>query len=77
MPRYSEQPRRNVLSVRVTDDLRSCVDHARDGASIQDFLHQAVEEKLIRERQNRIDNAIAELKRQPAIREFCHDGGRC
>ena len=51
-------PRYNVLSCRVSDDQRKCIDHALAGRTVQDYLHAAIEEKLIRDRQARIDDAI-------------------
>ncbi|BDV42417.1 hypothetical protein GURASL_13400 [Geotalea uraniireducens] len=51
-------PRNNVLSCRVSDDTKHCVEHALAGRTIQQFLHAAIEEKLIAERQGRIDALI-------------------
>lgn len=51
-------PRYNVLSCRVSDDLRKCIEHALDGRTVQEYLHTAIEEKLISDRQARIDALI-------------------
>lgn len=55
MGKTKEHPRYNVLSVRVSDDLRKCVDHAiADGRTVQDFLAMAIHDRLIAEREKRI-----------------------
>lgn len=64
MGKMVEHPRYNVLSCRVSDDTRRCITHALGGRSIQDYLHAAIEEKLIRDRQARIDTAITQMKGQ-------------
>lgn len=51
-------PRYNVLSCRVSDDLRKCIEHALGGRTIQDYLHEALSEKLISDRQARIDDLV-------------------
>ncbi|BCS54534.1 hypothetical protein [Geobacter sp. SVR] len=51
-------PRYNVLSCRVNDDTRRCVDHALAGRTVNDFLQEAISEKLIRERQDRLDGIV-------------------
>ncbi len=53
-----EHPRYNVLSLRVSDGLRECLDHALKGRSVQEYLHAALESKLIADRQDRIDEII-------------------
>ncbi|MDA8412995.1 MAG: hypothetical protein M0023_04315 [Desulfobacteraceae bacterium] len=63
MGRKSQNPRYNVLSCRVSDDLRGSINHALGGRSIQEFLHAAVEEKLNSDRQARIDKLIREHRR--------------
>lgn len=63
-----EHPRYNVLSVRISDDLRKCLDHALAGQSVQEYLHAALEAKLIADRQHRIDEITrrgAVCQRQP------------
>lgn len=62
MPRMKEKPRYNVLSCRVSDDTRSCINHALGGRSVQEYIHAAIEEKLISDRQHRIDKAVAGVK---------------
>ena len=63
MGRKKQNPKYNVLSCRVNDDLRQCISHALGQRSIQDFLHTAVEEKLVNDRQARIDKLIREHRR--------------
>lgn len=55
MARPSTNPRKNVVSCRVNNDLRSCIEKARGTLSVQDYLHAAIEHKLIADRQARID----------------------
>lgn len=55
------RPRHNVLSCRVSDDLRACIDHALAGRTVQQFLHAAIEEKLIADRQSRIDAVVRDV----------------
>lgn len=62
MGRMKQHPRYNVLSCRVSDDTRSCIDHALGGRSVQEYIHAAIEEKLISDRQYRIDKAVAGVK---------------
>jgi len=58
MGKTKEYPRSNVLSCRVSDDLRKCIEHALDGRTIQEYLHTAIEEKLISDRQMRLDEIL-------------------
>lgn len=46
MARTSTNPRYNILSCRVDDNLRRELDHALGGRSVQDFLHDAIREKI-------------------------------
>lgn len=55
MGRMKPDPRYNVLSCRVSDDTKKCIEHALTGRTFQEFLHEAIEEKLTRERQDRLD----------------------
>lgn len=55
MGRPSTNPRKNVVSCRVNNDLRSCIENARGQLTVQDFVHAAIEHKLIADRQARID----------------------
>ncbi len=56
MGKTKPNPRYNVLSCRVSDELRKCVEHALGGQTRQDFLYRAIMEKLVRDRQARIDD---------------------
>lgn len=60
MGKMKENPRYNILSCRVSDDLRASINHALAGRSIQEFVHAAIEEKLIDDRQARIDRLFRE-----------------
>lgn len=60
MGKMKENPRYNVLSCRVSDDTRSCISHALGGRSVQEYVHAAIEEKLIGDRQACIDKYIRE-----------------
>lgn len=62
MPRKSDNPRYNILSCRVSNDMKQSIKHAVGRKSVQDFLHSAIEEKLINDRQARIDDVIRGLK---------------
>lgn len=53
-----EHPRYNVLSCRVSDELKQSISHALDGSSVQEYIHAAIEEKLISDRQARIDAIV-------------------
>lgn len=55
MGRMKENPRYNVVSCRVSDETKASIDHALAGHSVQEFVHAAIEEKLINDRQARID----------------------
>lgn len=58
MGKTKPNPRYNVLSCRVSDDLKQCVDRALGTQTRQDFLHRAIMEKLIRDRQARLDDHL-------------------
>ena len=58
MPKMKSNPRYNVLSCRVSDELKESVDHALGTQTRQDFLHRAIMEKLIRDRQEKIDQRL-------------------
>jgi len=60
MGRMKPHPKYNVISCRVSDDIRDCINHALDGRTVQDYLHSAIEEKLISDRQGRVDDLIKE-----------------
>lgn len=62
MGRQKQNPRYNVLSCRVSDDLRQCIEHALDGRTVQQFLDAAIQEKLINDRQARFDAIVRPLK---------------
>jgi len=55
MGRLKQHPRYNVLSCRVSDEIRQCVDHARERVTVDEYIRTALEEKLIRDRQERIN----------------------
>lgn len=55
MPRMKENPRYNVVSTRVDDATWDMIQAACGQDSVATFLHAAIEEKLIAERQERID----------------------
>jgi hypothetical protein len=57
-----QNPRYNVISCRVSDDLRACINHALGGRSMQDFIHAAIEAALIEERQVRIDRIVRKAR---------------
>jgi hypothetical protein len=56
-------PRYNVLSCRVSDDLKQSIKRYKGKQSVQQFIHTAIEEKLISDRQARFDSFMAMLKR--------------
>lgn len=58
MGKMKENPRYNVISCRVADDLRKRLDFTLDGRSIQEFVHSAVEDKLTAERHARLEELI-------------------
>lgn len=58
MGRMKENPRYNVISCRVSDDMKKSIVHAINGGSVQAFIHSALEEKLISERQARMDELL-------------------
>lgn len=60
MGRMKQHPRYNVVSCRVSDDTKHNINHALGGRSVQEFVHAAIEEKLISERQDRIDKLFRE-----------------
>lgn len=62
MGRMKQNPRYNVISCRVSDDTKQSITHALGGQSVQEFVHAAIEEKLISDRQHRIDKAVAGAK---------------
>ena len=62
MGRMKENPRYNVVSCRVSDDTKQIINHALGNQTMQDFIHTAIEEKLISDRQHRIDKAVAGVK---------------
>lgn len=53
MGRMKQHPRYNVLSCRVSDDTRGCIDHVLGNRTMQQFIHAAIEAKLAVERQER------------------------
>jgi len=60
MGRYSENPKYNILSFRVTDvDYFSTIEAAKiAGGSLVDFLTAAVREKIANDCQHRINNHL-------------------
>lgn len=60
MGRMKPHPKYNVISCRVSDDIRACIDHALSGRSMQEYLHSAIEEKLTSERQTRMNELLKE-----------------
>ena len=63
MGRMKENPRYNVVSCRVSEDTKISLYHALGGRSVQQFVHDAITAKLIEERQARIDNILAPIKK--------------
>jgi hypothetical protein len=63
--RTVENPRNHVLSLRVSDAMKDMVTSARGGQSLQDFLHRALVEKLINERQALIDDIVRNIDKKP------------
>lgn len=62
MGRMKEHPRYNIISCRISDDTKACVEKALSGRTVQEFLHTAIEEKLINDRQARIDALVSPLR---------------
>lgn len=67
MGRMKENPRYNVISCRVSDDLKQNIQHALGNRTRQEFIHEAIEAKLIEERQARIDKALAPHKQHHEV----------
>lgn len=63
MGRTKQHPRYNVLSCRVSDSLKQSINHALGSRTMQQFMHEAAEAKLIEERQARVDKIVAQAKR--------------
>ena len=63
MGRKKQNPKYNVLSCRVSNDLRQSISHALGNCSVQEYMHAAVEEKLRNDRQARIDKLVREHRR--------------
>ena len=59
MGRKSENPRYNVISARVSDLENIEIRKAVGKRSLSQFILTAIEEKLIRDRQARIDAILA------------------
>ena len=58
MGKMTQHPRYNVVSCRVSDDTKHSINHARGCRSMQAYVHEALEEKLINDRQSRIDTLV-------------------
>ena len=58
MGKMKPNPRYNVVSCRVSDEMKQSISHARGSRTVQEFTHEALEAKLIEERQARIDAHI-------------------
>lgn len=58
MGKYKENPRYNVLSLRVSDQIYFDVVSALNGRTVADYLAAAIEEKLIRDRQLALDEHL-------------------
>jgi len=58
MGHMKQNPRYNVISCRVSDDTKHSINHALEGRSMQEYLHAALEEKLINDRQARLDALV-------------------
>jgi hypothetical protein len=56
MPRMKQHPKYNVVSCRVSDETRAAI--TRTGRRVQEFLHAAIEEKLISDRQAQLDTLV-------------------
>lgn len=63
MGKMKENPRYNVVSCRVSDAMNQSINHALGKRTRQEFVHEAIEAKLIEERQARIDTVVAQAKR--------------
>ena len=62
MGKTKPNPRYNILSCRVSDELKECIDRALGGRTRQDFLHRAVTDLLISERrQAHIDDHLRSI----------------
>lgn len=62
MEAKKQNPRYNIVSCRVSDELRQSIKHTLGNRSVQNFLHSAIEEKLIEERQARIDRIVRKAR---------------
>ncbi len=58
MGKMKPNPRYNVVSCRVSDEMKQSLSHARGNCTVQEYIHAAIEEKLISDRQARIDAHI-------------------
>jgi len=56
-----ENPRYNVISCRVSDDMRQRISHALGNCTVQEYMHAALEEKLISDRQSSMDDYLKGL----------------
>ncbi|HIJ95801.1 MAG TPA: hypothetical protein HPP94_08720 [Desulfuromonadales bacterium] len=57
-----QHPRYNIISCRISDETKASVEKALSGRSVQEFLHAALEEKLINDRQAWIDAYVSSLR---------------
>lgn len=55
MGRMKQNPRYNVVSCRVSDNTKQNIKRALGNRTVQEFAHEAIEAKLIEERQAMID----------------------
>lgn len=63
MENSAKQTKKHVLSCRLNDDALETFRAGLDGRTVQEFLVEAIGEKLIRERQARIDAIVARARR--------------
>lgn len=62
MGRRKQNPRYNILSCRVSDAQHASITQALDGRKVQQYLIEAITEKLVNDRQAQINNLF---RREP------------
>lgn len=62
MGKMKQNPKYNVISMRVSDLHKAEIRIAAGGQSVSDFLAAAVREKIANDRQARIDEAVRGLR---------------
>lgn len=58
MGKMKQHPKYNVVSFRISDATKAHLDNTLGGRSVQEFVHAAVEAKLIEERQAPFDALV-------------------